>query len=131
MLVLSRKESESILVGDNIRITVITASDGRARIGIDAPRDVYILRQELSRDSYRQATAQERLANEQKKQSAPLREQVAAARAAHQDRAVHDRPSHDAISDAVDLTIAELGQDPLPAAHDCGDVTAGAMVGLA
>lgn len=52
MLVLSRKESESILVGDNIRITVIAAADGRARIGIDAPRHVHILRQELSPDHY-------------------------------------------------------------------------------
>lgn len=52
MLVLSRKESESILIGDNVRITVITAADGRARIGIEAPRHVHILRQELSADAY-------------------------------------------------------------------------------
>lgn len=60
MLVLSRKESESILIGDNIRITIIAAADGRARLGIDAPRHVHILREELSRDAYREVSAHDR-----------------------------------------------------------------------
>jgi carbon storage regulator len=47
MLVLSRKPGEEILVGDNIRITVVEVSGGRAKIGIEAPADVVIHRSEL------------------------------------------------------------------------------------
>ena len=48
MLILRRKKNESILSGDNIRLTVIeTAADG-VRIAIDAPKHISILREELS-----------------------------------------------------------------------------------
>lgn len=48
MLILRRKKNESILIGDSIRITVVeTAADG-VRLAIDAPRQVSILREELS-----------------------------------------------------------------------------------
>jgi carbon storage regulator len=47
MLVLSRKPGEEILVGDNIRITLVEVSSGRAKIGIEAPADVVIHRSEL------------------------------------------------------------------------------------
>ena len=48
MLILRRKKNESILIGDNIRLTVIeTAADG-VRIAIDAPKHISILREELS-----------------------------------------------------------------------------------
>ena len=47
-LLLRRKKNESILIGDNIRLTVIeTAADG-VRIAIDAPKHISILREELS-----------------------------------------------------------------------------------
>lgn len=48
MLVLSRKLGGKILIGDNITITVVDIDRGKIRIGIEAPRDVVILRAELA-----------------------------------------------------------------------------------
>lgn len=47
MLVLSRKLGEKIYIGDNICITVVDVDRGKVRLGIEAPRDVPIFRQEL------------------------------------------------------------------------------------
>lgn len=47
MLVVSRKEGESILVGDNIEIVVLGVRGDRIRVGISAPRQVSIVRKEL------------------------------------------------------------------------------------
>ncbi len=47
MLVLSRKLGEKIYIGDNICITVVDIDRGKIRLGIEAPRDVAIYRQEL------------------------------------------------------------------------------------
>jgi len=50
MLVITRKEGESILIGDDIEITVSKVSDGSAKIAINAPRDMVILRKELYKE---------------------------------------------------------------------------------
>lgn len=47
MLVLSRKLGEKICIGENICITVVDVERGKIRLGIDAPRNVPIYRQEL------------------------------------------------------------------------------------
>ncbi|XOQ49351.1 MAG: Translational regulator CsrA [Eubacteriales bacterium] len=47
MLVISRKVSESILIGDNIEIMLSEISGDRAKICIKAPKEVQILRKEL------------------------------------------------------------------------------------
>jgi carbon storage regulator len=47
MLVLSRKASERIIIGDNIVIEVISIRDDVIRLGISAPPEVPILRHEL------------------------------------------------------------------------------------
>ena len=47
MLVLSRKLGEKIYINENICITVVDIDRGKIRLGIDAPRDVPIFRQEL------------------------------------------------------------------------------------
>ncbi|MHB8902762.1 MAG: carbon storage regulator [Thermoguttaceae bacterium] len=47
MLVLSRKVGERILVGDNITITVVRMAQGVVRIGVDAPTDMPIVREEI------------------------------------------------------------------------------------
>jgi len=48
MLVLSRKEGESITIDGCIHVTVIRLAGGRVRLGIEAPQEVSILRSELS-----------------------------------------------------------------------------------
>ncbi len=47
MLVLSRKIGEKIYINDNICITVVEIDRGKIRLGIEAPREVPIFRQEL------------------------------------------------------------------------------------
>ncbi len=47
MLVLSRKVGERILVGDNITITVVRMAQGVVRIGVEAPSDMPIVREEI------------------------------------------------------------------------------------
>jgi carbon storage regulator len=47
MLVLSRKRDESVVIGDNIEVTVLSVGNGRVKLGIRAPRTVSVLRGEL------------------------------------------------------------------------------------
>jgi len=47
MLVLSRKLGDKIKIGENIWITVVDIDRGKVRIGIDAPRNVVVMREEL------------------------------------------------------------------------------------
>jgi carbon storage regulator len=47
MLVLSRKPSERILIGDDIAVTVVRIGPNNVRIGIEAPRSMNIVREEL------------------------------------------------------------------------------------
>ena len=47
MLVLSRRESERIRLGESIVITVVRVSGDKVRLGIEAPSDVLVLREEL------------------------------------------------------------------------------------
>ena len=47
MLVLSRQSDETIIIGDNIRVTIVEVRGDKVRIGIDAPRDVTVHRQEI------------------------------------------------------------------------------------
>jgi carbon storage regulator len=47
MLVLSRLEGQVITIGDNIRVTIVEVRGGKVRVGIDAPRDLQVLRAEL------------------------------------------------------------------------------------
>ena len=47
MLVLTRRPGEAILVGDQIRLVFVGMQHGQGKIGIEAPRGVRILREEL------------------------------------------------------------------------------------
>ena len=49
MLVLSRRESERIKLGDSIVVTVVKVAGDRVRLGIEAPANVLVLRGELER----------------------------------------------------------------------------------
>ena len=47
MLVLTRKRNESIVIGDDIEVRVLSVVGEKVRIGIDAPRDVPVFRKEV------------------------------------------------------------------------------------
>jgi len=47
MLIITRKKGESLMIGEDIEITISKIEDGSVKIGIKAPRDVTILRKEL------------------------------------------------------------------------------------
>lgn len=47
MLVLSRRHDETIIIGDNIEITVLDVHGGKVRLGINAPADVSVHRKEV------------------------------------------------------------------------------------
>lgn len=47
MLILSRKLGESIVIGDDITITILGVNGGQVRVGIDAPKSVNVHREEV------------------------------------------------------------------------------------
>lgn len=47
MLILARKKNQSLRIGDNITVTVLEIQGDQVRLGINAPHDIQILRQEL------------------------------------------------------------------------------------
>jgi carbon storage regulator len=58
MLVLSRKKDEKIVIGDSITLMVIEIRGDKVRIGIDAPRDVTVHREEIYEAIKRESTEQ-------------------------------------------------------------------------
>jgi carbon storage regulator len=51
MLVLSRKTHDAIMIGDDVRITVVRIDRTQVRLGIEAPGHITVLREELQLDS--------------------------------------------------------------------------------
>ena len=47
MLILTRRPEETLIIGGHISVTVLDVKGGRVRIGVDAPRDIIVKRQEL------------------------------------------------------------------------------------
>ncbi|MGH4141108.1 carbon storage regulator CsrA [Clostridium sp.] len=50
MLVIGRKKGESLLIGDDIEITIVKIENGSVKIAINAPREISILRSELYKE---------------------------------------------------------------------------------
>lgn len=50
MLVLSRKLNEKIIIDDQIEITVVSIENGKVQLGIEAPKEIEIMRKELLED---------------------------------------------------------------------------------
>jgi len=48
MLVISRKHGESLIISDSIKITVLSIGNDKVAIGIDAPKSIKVIREELS-----------------------------------------------------------------------------------
>lgn len=59
MLVLSRKKDEKIIIGDQITLMVIDIRGDKVRLGIDAPKDVAVHRQEVYEAIRREADSEE------------------------------------------------------------------------
>jgi carbon storage regulator len=47
MLILTRRVGETVIVGDNVRVTVVGLNGNQVRLGIDAPKDVEVHREEI------------------------------------------------------------------------------------
>lgn len=47
MLILTRRISESVIIGDDVKITVLGVKGNQVRLGIDAPKDVSVHREEI------------------------------------------------------------------------------------
>lgn len=47
MLILTRKLGESITIGDAIRITVLNVDGGQVQLGVDAPKEIVVHREEI------------------------------------------------------------------------------------
>ncbi len=62
MLVLSRRPGESLIIGDEIILTVLAVEGDKVKIGVTAPRDVPIKRQEIWQAIKEQETIAEHLA---------------------------------------------------------------------
>jgi carbon storage regulator len=59
MLVLSRKVGEKILIGDKVSVTVVRIAPGIVRIGVEAPPELSIVREELLLESHDEPRAPE------------------------------------------------------------------------
>ena len=59
MMVLSRRTGESIIIGDDVRVVIVAVKGDQVRLGIQAPRDIEIDRQEV-RDRKDMARQKER-----------------------------------------------------------------------
>jgi len=56
MLVLSRKESEKIRLGEDVILTIVRVSGDRVRLGIQAPSNMLILREELNPEAVKETS---------------------------------------------------------------------------
>jgi len=111
MLVLTRRPGEQIVIGNSIRVTVVSVGPGRVKIGIEAPSDVRIDRQEIH----------EKILHEQHEQAID----VLAAVAAHPTTGQHGAETQPLMVASSDTNVKLHNRiaDKLPAAEPDADVT--------
>ncbi len=66
MLVLSRQKDESIIIGDNVEVTIVDVRGDKVRLGITAPKDIPVHRREVYEAIQREKKAQEDKKEEKK-----------------------------------------------------------------
>jgi carbon storage regulator len=66
MLVLTRKSNQSIMIGDEIEISVLAIMGEKVRIGIEAPRKVPVFRKEVYLEIQQERSGEERQAEREK-----------------------------------------------------------------
>lgn len=71
MLIFTRKDNESLFIGDDIEITVLEITGNQVRIGINAPKDIDVHREEV----YMRIDAQ-KTSNSSRKSTLPLNKSV-------------------------------------------------------
>ena len=69
MLILTRRISESVIIGDDITISVLGVRGGQVRLGIDAPKDVSVHREEIYQRIQQENTQQETQNKEEVKET--------------------------------------------------------------
>jgi carbon storage regulator len=78
MLVLTRKLMERLYIGDDVCVTVVRLEGGQVRLGIEAPREVSVVRAELVPERSAETTARRARGDEASGDDAVRRPQVAA-----------------------------------------------------
>jgi carbon storage regulator len=76
MLVLSRQRDESIIIGDNIVITIVDIRGDKVRLGINAPKDIPVHREEVYEAIQRERAAQRDADADAMAQDSPSAEQA-------------------------------------------------------
>jgi carbon storage regulator len=57
VLILTRRIGEKIIIGDNVTVTVVGVKGAQVRVGIEAPRDVTVNREEIHQRILKEQTA--------------------------------------------------------------------------
>lgn len=74
MLILSRRAGESLTIGDEITITVVGVNGNQIRLGITAPREVRVLREEIYRAMHEENRAAASAVDSEKRLKAVLQQ---------------------------------------------------------
>ena len=118
MIVLSRKKNESIIIGDDITVTIVEIRGDKVRLGIEHPRDIPVHRQEVW-EAIRRATTSDPLIDAPPPQTSTPQPHFAQRQPDQVDRLAAALQSRLLVSvnrDLVAAAMAEAGM-PFPAAQ--------------